>query len=85
MYSDFWDDWLCFGRVTVSNIFTVVNALFGRDPKAKIGKNAPGTVSKNVILRKTNWWVHSGVLFRTHITILGFVCHVQQKLVFDIF
>ena len=52
MHSDFWDDWLCFGRVAVSNIFTVVNALFGRDPKAKIGKNAPGTVSKNAILRK---------------------------------
>ena len=76
---------MCFGRVAVSNIFTVVNALFGRDPKAKIGKNAPGTVSKNAILRKTNWWVHSGVLFRTHIAILGFACHVQQKLVFDIF
>ena len=30
MHSDFWDDWLCFGRVAVSNIFTVVNALFGR-------------------------------------------------------
>ena len=42
IHSDFWNDWLCFGRVAVSNIFTVVNALFGRDPKAKSAKMPPG-------------------------------------------